>query len=76
MTQRFFNADLSVLVGVAEVVLCSEDHTPKESQQRFAWYQYLNFYNTLSDTGMNYEIMGDLVMDVLTADSGLKVLCR
>lgn len=31
------SADLSVLVGVAEVVLCSEDHTPKESQQRYLY---------------------------------------
>ena len=36
------SADLSVLVGVAEVVLCSEDHTPKESQQRYVYmYMYL-----------------------------------
>ena len=31
------SADLSVLVGVAEVVLCSEDHAPKESQQRYLY---------------------------------------
>ena len=37
MSSSLGSADLSVLVGVAEVVLCSEDHTPKESQQRYLY---------------------------------------
>ena len=48
------SADLSVFVGVAEVVLCSEDHTPKESQQR-----YVICVSTHNDTGIRYGIMGN-----------------
>lgn len=56
------SADLSVLVGMAEVVLCSEDHTSKESQQRYlyVWYQYLDLFNTHTMYIMTLELVMEL----------------
>ena len=60
--------DLSVLVGVAEVVLCSEDHAPKESQQRYVIYHHLCKLESVMELwGIGYGSC---------AGSGLRVLSR